>query len=79
MWKLISMQGSGNKWWINAMVHSWPWLFGHQTKSELINTGKGLDWRRRLVRTGRGLETVEGENSWNILLTRMKLVEKINH
>lgn len=63
----------------NAMVHVWPWLFGNQTKSDLINIGKGLDWRRRLIRTGRGLETVGRENSWNILLTRMKLVEKINH
>lgn len=60
----------------NATVHGWPWLFGHQTKSELINIRKGLSWRRRLVRTGRGLERVGGENSWNILLTQVKLVEK---
>lgn len=61
----------------NAMVHDWPWLFGHQKKPELINIGKGLDWRRRLVRTRWGLERVGGESSWNILLTRMKLVEKL--
>lgn len=23
----------------NAMVHDWPWLFGLQKKSELINIG----------------------------------------
>lgn len=60
----------------NEMVHVWPWLFGNQMKSDLINIGKGLDWRRRLIRIGRGLETVGRENSWNILLTQMKLVEK---
>lgn len=61
----------------NAMVHDWPWLFGRQKKPELINIGKGFHWRRRLVRTGRGLESVGGESSWNILLTRMKLVGKL--
>lgn len=42
-----------------------------------MNLGKRLDWRRGLVETGKGLESVGGESSWNILY--MKLTDKINH